>query len=333
MDDDAERQQPAVELRPPPPTPGTPLPPTMGAGQPLGGRAGRKQARRGRPVFGAVVGAAIGVRGLREVAEHVALDRYGWAGVVGLGVLFVAAVLGWRSALGFLMRRKGGRELSRDELRQQLADSGVGGPAFVEDGHLLGASVFAVNQHPRVLELDTAYSIFGSGGAPLGEIRQIGQTTAKRWVRGLTALDQYFTHHFEVDGSDGAVVLRLTRPRKLFLTKVHVFDGADRFLGTIRQENVFGRIGFSLLDPAGTTVGRLQATNLRAWDFTVVDAWNRPIATVVKSWEGWTRTAITRADRYVVKVHYPLPHPLRELTLATALSVDLALKQDARGLG
>ncbi len=56
------------------------------------------------------------------------------------------------------------------------------------------------------------------------------------------------------------------------------------------------------------------------------------MATVVKSWEGWGRTAFTRADRYAVRVHEPLHDPLRQLTLATALAADLALKQDARGI-
>jgi hypothetical protein len=54
---------------------------------------------------------------------------------------------------------------------------------------------------------------------------------------------------------------------------------------------------------------------------------------MVKSWEGWARTAFTRADRYVVQVHQPLAYPLRELTVTAALVVDLALKQDARGFG
>jgi hypothetical protein len=54
---------------------------------------------------------------------------------------------------------------------------------------------------------------------------------------------------------------------------------------------------------------------------------------VVKSWEGWGRTAFTRADHYVVRVHEPLVEPMRRLTIAAALAADLALKQDARGLG
>ncbi|MQA36328.1 scramblase, partial [Modestobacter roseus] len=38
------------------------------------------------------------------------------------------------------------------------------------------------------------------------------------------------------------------------------------------------------------------------------------------------------ADDYLVQVHQRLPDPLASLVLASALTVDTALKQDARGL-
>jgi len=77
----------------------------------------------------------------------------------------------------------------------------------------------------------------------------------------------------------------------------------------------------------------MKAEKLQAWDFQVFDQYERPIASIIKSWEGWTRTAITRTDRYSVRLHYQLPDPLRTLTLAAALAVDLGIKQDARGIG
>jgi hypothetical protein len=41
----------------------------------------------------------------------------------------------------------------------------------------------------------------------------------------------------------------------------------------------------------------------------------------------------TTADNYVLEIKAPLADPLRSLVVATALCVDTALKQDARGLG
>ena len=265
--------------------------------------------------------------------QLVARSQFGVLGVVLAGAAGLALVLLWRLVQLLRIRARDGTEFTTDVVARQIAESGVGSPAFEEDGTLLGASVLAVNQHSKILEVETTYGVFGSAGSPLGSVRQIGQSRGKQVARIVTGFDQFFTHHFDVLDIDGRVVLRLTRPRKVFLTRLHVYDGANTYLGTIRQLNVFWKIRFAIVDAAGVVVGHLRAENVRAWDFHVDDVAGRNLATVVKTWEGWGRTAFTRADHYVVRIHVTLADPLRRLTLAAALATDLALKQDARGLG
>jgi len=57
------------------------------------------------------------------------------------------------------------------------------------------------------------------------------------------------------------------------------------------------------------------------------------VARITKTFEGVAKTMFTTADNYVVQIHAELPQPLLSLVVAAALSVDTALKQDARGLG
>ena len=57
------------------------------------------------------------------------------------------------------------------------------------------------------------------------------------------------------------------------------------------------------------------------------------IARITKTFEGVAKTLFTTADNYVVQIHTRLPQPLNALVVASALSVDTALKQDNRGLG
>ena len=168
--------------------------------------------------------AGIGVRVLREVVERVAIAEFGAIGGLLVFVLVVGGIIAWRLDQKRRIRKRGGAEFTPEMVRQQVTESAVGPPAFHEDGSLLGSSVFAVNQHTKILEIETGYSIFDSQGATIGEVRQIGQSRAKQWARALTAFDQYFTHHFEVLDGGGNVVLRITRPRKWFRSKVHVFD-------------------------------------------------------------------------------------------------------------
>jgi uncharacterized protein YxjI len=288
--------------------------------------------RRGRPAFGFIIAAGLALRFGRQVAFEMAWSRYGLLGILAVVVLGFAVVVSWRIGQRRKAQAQGG-EFTTASVAEQIEASGLGPPAFTEDGTLLGASLLVVNQRTKLVEVITEYEVFGTGGVPLAVVRQIGQSKAKQAARIFTSLDQYFTHHFDVVDPAGRMLLRMTRPRKIFRTKLHVYDGADRYLGTIRQVNVFWKIRFEMLAPGGFLVGHLRAENLRAWDFNVYDREERVVASVVKSWEGWARTAFTRADRYAARIHEPLSEPLRQLTLAATLAVDLALKQDPRPTG
>ncbi|MBJ7509274.1 MAG: scramblase, partial [Ilumatobacteraceae bacterium] len=73
--------------------------------------------------------------------------------------------------------------------------------------------------------------------------------------------------------------------------------------------------------------------NWRAWNFRIEDASGTEVARITKKFEGIAKTLFTTADNYVLNIHRPLEQPLISLVVAAALSIDTALKQDARGLG
>lgn len=314
--------QPSTGAIPPPPSALPPIP---------AGGGGVAPKRKGRPPFGLLILAAVGYGGLREGLEWLFRTEGGTAGAVVAPFLGIAIVLTWRAVSRRRVRARGGIEHTPGAVSKQLADSGLLPPAFSENGTIEGASILVLNQLPKVLEVETQYEVFGSDASRVGRLVQIGQTRGKQIARVLTIFDQYFTHHFELQDTEGRTILRFTRPRKLFLSKVHVFDGQDRYLGTWRQENVFWKIRWNLADAQSRPIAQMAAANVRAWDFHVW-AYGREVATLVKSWEGWGRAAFTRADRWVVRVNDELPVDLRLLLLSVPLVVDLSVKQDARGI-
>ena len=87
-----------------------------------------------------------------------------------------------------------------------------------------------------------------------------------------------------------------------------------------------------VLQTGGATVGAIKAENWRAWNFRIEDAAGTEVARITKTWEGLAKQMFTTADNYVVQLHHQLPQPLLTLVVASALSVDTALKQDSRGL-
>jgi uncharacterized protein YxjI len=186
-----------------------------------------------------------------------------------------------------------------------------------------------VSQKTKLIELTNEYAVFDGRGQQIGAVVQVGQSGIKKAVRFVSNFDQFFTHRLEVRDARGAVLV-LTRPAKFVKSRVIVErpDGAP--VGEIVQANVIGRIRFDLVAD-GQLVGAIQAENWRAWDFAILDAAGTEIARITKKWEGLARTLFTTADRYVVLMHFRLPEPLASMVIASALTVDTALKQDDRG--
>jgi uncharacterized protein YxjI len=202
--------------------------------------------------------------------------------------------------------------------------------AFAGGGTLFTEPVLVVNQKTKIIELSNEYSVFDASGKQLGTVRQTGQTTLKKALRLVSSVDQFMTHTLEVTDASGATQLTLTRPRKIFKSTILVQrpDGSE--LGRIVQENMVGKIRFGL-EANGNRVGGIQGENWRAWNFSITDGSGTEVGRITKTWEGLARTMFTTADHYVVQIHRELHDPLRSLVVASALCVDTALKQDARG--
>jgi uncharacterized protein YxjI len=192
--------------------------------------------------------------------------------------------------------------------------------------------VLVVNQKAKIFELTNEYAVFDRDANQIGAVRQVGQSAARKALRMLTSLDQYLTHRLEIVDMGGKVLLKLTRPAKVLKSRVVVEDATGREIGQIVQQNVIGKIRFSL-EAGGQAYGSINAENWRAWNFNIQDQSGMEVVRITKTWEGLAKTLFTTADNYVVQIHRPLDDPLRSLVVAASLAVDTALKQDARGLG
>ncbi len=224
-----------------------------------------------------------------------------------------------------------GNRLDPAKIQQQVGDIsaaniGSGG------GTLFTESILVVNQKVKLIELNNQYSVFDSSGQQIASVNQVGQSTAKKLLRLVSSLDQFLTHKLEISDMKGQVLLRLTRPAKVFKSTVIVSDGADREVGRIVQENMIGKINFSL-QVGQQQIGAIKGENWRAWKFRIEDASGTEVARITKKFEGIAKTLFTTADNYVLNIHRPLEQPLISLVVAAALSIDTALKQDTRGLG
>jgi uncharacterized protein YxjI len=197
---------------------------------------------------------------------------------------------------------------------------------------LLSVERLVFNQKAKLIELNTEFTIRDTQGNQVGMIRQEGQSTVKKLARLVSSLDQFMTHTLTVFDDQNVRVVELTRPRKIMKSTVVVKDGNGADVGSIVQRNMIGKIRFGLEDAQGAEVGSLNAENWRAWNFSIRDAAGAEVARITKTWEGLAKTLFTTADDYLLEVSGTPAPVLRTLILACAAGVDLALKQDARGL-
>ena len=121
--------------------------------------------------------------------------------------------------------------------------------------------------------------MYDQSGKQIGAIREVGQNMAKKALRLLTSVDQFMTHRLEIVDMTGAVQLAVTRPAKIMKSTVIVNDPAGVEIGRIVQDNVFGKIRFSL-QAGGHTYGSINAENWRAWNFNIQDSTGQEIARI-----------------------------------------------------
>ncbi len=212
----------------------------------------------------------------------------------------------------------------------QVYKKGAPMPAMQTGSGLLDHPVLVVNQKWKIIEVNTEFAIFDASGNQVGAVRQVGQSLFKKIIRFFGSWDQYFTHKYQLVDMSGQPVLLITRPAKFIKSRVIVQDGVGAEVGEIVQKNVFGKIKFMYI-VNGQEIGGIFAENWRAWNFSIKDVNGNEVARITKTFEGLLKTAFTTADNYVLQVNQELPDPLRQMVYASAVTVDTALKQDARG--
>lgn len=221
-------------------------------------------------------------------------------------------------------------EQIRHQVHQQAGIAGGGPGSGAGGGTIWTEPILVVNQKAKLIEIENEYAVFDQGGQQIAAVRQVGQSTARKVLRVLTDVDQFLSTTLQVVDRSGAVQMVLSRPGKFLKSTVVVQGPGGGELGRIVQRNAIGKIRFGL-EAGGYEVGSLNAENWRAWNFAIADHTGVEVARITKTWEGFAKTLFTTADNYVVQIHRPLQDPLRALVVASALSVDTALKQDSRG--
>jgi len=240
----------------------------------------------------------------------------------GGGTLFTEQVLVvnqkakvFGSRLEYAVFGQNGRQLGkiqemRRDLTTKLSDSLRGRTEGTREHRFrvvdMGDQVLLALTRPKMgfFQMRGMLVVEGSSGAPIGHV-----VHESFGVGGAAATAAPEIAHLALGGIAG------------------MFAGAA--LEGVQERLGLDKIGHARfgLEAGGQRLGSVHAESIEQWDFNVKDQTGTEIARITKTWAGWAKERVTRADNYVVQMHRPLEEPLRSLIIAAALAIDMELKQ------
>src|SRR5689334_21377117 len=159
---------------------------------------------------------------------------------------------------------------------QQQAGVAAGGPG---GGTLFTEPVLVVNQKAKLIEVTNEYKVMDQNGRDLGSVTEVGQGVLRKIFRFVSSWDQFLTHKLEIRDAYGQPQLLLTRPAKIFKSRVIVTRPDGSTVGEIVQQNMIVKINFAM-NANGQQVGAIKAENWRAWNFAIVDHADNEVARI-----------------------------------------------------
>jgi hypothetical protein len=178
-------------------------------------------------------------------------------------------------------------------------------------------------------------SVLRSDGTRAGMLRRAAPADP-RPTPGLKAIvvrDHSKNDVVELVDDKQAVVLTLIRPVGVTKSWVEVRDNQGRDAGRIVQQSLRrNEMTFAFLGANGRFLGDLQTDNWVAWDLRIMDSHARQVATITRDWKGLDLTKFSSPDDYVVRIKDTVHEPLRTLVVACALSLEIVVRPDTRGV-
>lgn len=196
---------------------------------------------------------------------------------------------------------------------------------MAEPPALLQRDGIGIHQRRKFMELRNEYTLVDATGETVGTASQERQGWTAVLLRIFSDLDVVLPMELEVRDTAGQVQVAIEKP--WFTWTVSVSTPTGGHLGRISKQIRLGKARFTLEGPSGETVGEVRAQNWRARDFSVLDASGSQVANVTKKWRGLLTEAFSDADSYAVEFTPGLTEPLRTLAFASALAVDIVMKQ------
>ena len=188
-------------------------------------------------------------------------------------------------------------------------------------------NTLVVKEHIGMFKAANNYDIYDAGsGQQLMQCREPNLGAITKLLR-FTDYKRNTPFEIEVRDDKDQLVILIKRGISLWRSRVEVFDGVGKLLGTFVQKvmSVGGR--FAVLDSEQQEVCTLQG-KWTGWEFSFSKG-EEVLAKVSKKWSGIGKEMFTSADNYVLDISEGVEDGSDEkkLIIAAALCIDMVFKE------
>jgi hypothetical protein len=178
---------------------------------------------------------------------------------------------------------------------------------------LLTAPALVVVQRAKFASSRAEYDIYAPDGTPYGSVHQ-------QFGSGAGIFGQLATITYDVVGTDGQLLMQLTKPGNIGRAHFEVTWGNGSALGFIEQENLLFAPQFALSAVDGSSA-RLTGGAMMSWEWQVEDGNGQAVGSVSKQFAGLAEL-FSSADRFVVQLGPALTGALRALAVVATVCLD-----------
>lgn len=189
------------------------------------------------------------------------------------------------------------------------------------------ANSFVVKEHVGAFKAANNYDLYDPASGALAMTCREPRLGFFTKLLRFTDYKRMTPFDIEIRTPSGQLVARVTRGVSLFLSRVKVFDGNERYIGGFKQK--FFSIGgaFRVLDAEDQPICELKG-KWTGWNFRFLRA-GTELAHVTKQWAGLGKELFTSADNYALEIAEDLApdDPTRVLILSAVMCIDMVLKE------
>jgi uncharacterized protein YxjI len=183
---------------------------------------------------------------------------------------------------------------------------------------------YFIDEKVQFLKFTNTYKVYDKSGSQIGVIEESMPAGLKLLSLILSKAFMPFT--LGIADMEGNVLVKIKRGWTFFMSKISIFDGGGSEIARIKQRFKMFKPTFNITDLNDTTLAIISG-DWKAWNFTIAEEGDKQIGTITKKWNGILKEAFTTADKYVVSIHPETEGIKRIATLATAITIDMVLKE------